>query len=203
MNARDASSFDLRFARGLSKVLSGETKETPSAKFTRFSAARFVTDPPAPLSAPMPALVPLETKFPSASAMIAVAEVAPTVEVEPKVFDDWDAVVDWSLEYTQAESAFLADFQGFLISSTGSWDFDDLEAIGIQLQSTADRANQMEGAGYAKTISLEFHEYFVVGLNFPAPEGGFFTLGIIGSKWVPFEKVDIIAREVRRNLSSL
>lgn len=199
MNVRDASSFDLKFARGLSKVLSGETSDAPAAQFTRFSASRFVTD-----AAPVPSTPPasVELKFPAASAIIAAAEPKPEF-VEPKSFDDWDAVVDWSLEFAQAESAFLADFQGFLISSSGSWDFDDLEAIGIQLQSTADRANQMEGAGHAKTLSLEFDEYFVVGLNFPAPEGGYFTLGIIGSKWVPFEKIDVIAREVRRNLSKL
>ncbi len=151
-------------ARDLSRGLRGE-RVVPAAavlreeRYVKFSASRFwaggVAMPPPPAR---------DAEIP----------------VHPGGFSDWDTLLTWCLNTSEASTVFVMDWQGFLIETAGSWSYEEVEAAGTQLMVTLEQADRMEPGGRAAHhIEVGFEAFTIVGLRVPPSSKESITLGVV------------------------
>jgi hypothetical protein len=113
------------------------------------------------------------------------------IEINAEGFSEWEALLGWCLDVSQAKTIFVMDSQGFLIDTQGSWSYEDVEAVGTQLMVTLEQADRMElGGRRALHVAARFEAFDIVGVRVPPGSKDAITLGMVSSE--PFNP-DVIA----------
>ncbi|MFQ5587365.1 MAG: hypothetical protein ACE5F7_00870 [Nitrospiria bacterium] len=152
---RNAHSFDLVYARAVThRLRQHSAEETPCPQsdepdYIRFSSAPFFQAS----AAVKPERVPAVPDF----------EMGEHRSFGPEA---WEKLLDWSLDLTGADTAFLMDDTGLTVASKGELSGDAAEAVGSRLMLAFEQGDQMAIAGQqTRSISFELDTLWVTGLS--------------------------------------
>lgn len=167
MKDRDVSSSDIECAREISRRLSafGAKTDSPAdapaavTEYVRFSNAPSRTERNAK------ATVTVLEKEPPAN--------APEIEPFPPLPRDtgsWEALLAWTADRFEAESAFIVDNQGFVIANRGKIPSDGFEALGAEVYLAFEQLERLDPlAGRLLWLDLEFTRRRISALRAKVP----------------------------------
>jgi hypothetical protein len=119
-------------------------------------------------------------------------------------FRDWTALLEWCNQAYVAEACLVVEPSGFVIASSGEWEFPRLEALGPQLLELARRARRLDETLDLRFVSVHLGPLWVTGL-FSVREGlaGEFAIGFVGQQPMSEESCALIAAQFAHNLTLL
>jgi len=175
MKDHGASFSDIERAREISRRITG----TPQ------------TQPAGPSEPGAQAYVPFSLSFGVGSAPVVSTPAAPTkvadaaamvqpVDYESISFESWESLLHWCREELDAESAFVVDPQGFVISLDGRLAEDGFEGIGAELSYSMEHLARITAApGPLKWADFEFQGLRVLAVRVVVSEGAMMVFGFI------------------------
>lgn len=168
------SSSDLETARAISERLRSPEGNTgpvgTTSGYVRFRAA--VTGAQLATVAAAPAPAPGEPELPP----------APRAEDLPAFgAGGFEALLEWCLGATGAESAFIVDEHGLPVADRGTLQARELEEFGARLAVIFDQASRLR-AGTPGAVTIEFGERRLSGISVDFGANQFLRVGILGPR---------------------
>ncbi|MEW6365450.1 MAG: hypothetical protein AB1714_12560 [Acidobacteriota bacterium] len=200
----------------------------PAARYVQFgmpiSAMALSATHPAAAGAPETAAAPAE-RAPSPAARLAAPAIAepvpappsppPIVEavaavpspppiVEPAGFESLDAMLEWCRCQLDAESAFIVDTQGFVITVGGRAAEDHFEGLGAGLSVTVEHLMGLdEAAGQLKWVDLEYSGRRLVAIRTQVPDHGAMVLGFVAPAAGRVSRLSEVEQVAARHIAAL
>lgn len=109
----------------------------------------------------------------------------------------WDRLLELCATMTKAETAFIMDGFGLLVSCRGPLAGDEFEEIGARLILILEQARQMRSAEPAgEAVAIEMGEKYLSGFQVLFEDGLSLTIGLIGKDSVTRNQRVVIARAI-------
>ena len=210
---------DIERARELSRRLAGPqaaagaaVAAAPIARYVQFGmpiSAMPPSEPSAEAVAPEPVAAPAELvpSHPTRTVAPAVAEpvaAAPAPIVEPAGFESLEGMLEWCRCQLDAESAFVVDTQGFVITVDGRAAEDHFEGLGAGLSVSIERLMELDhAAGQLKWVDLEYSGRRIVAIRTHVPDHGAMVLGFIAPAAGRVSRLSEVEQVAARHIAAL
>lgn len=209
MSGPTVNSSDLEFAKKAADRLKAEQEAArareaaggASSGYTRFAAGSFSAAAAAGVVHKTAPIAPGDLLVEAAAtraASPAVVEPEPAVPAAPSLEDvpafgasGFNTLLDWCLEATQAESAFIVDDRGLPVAERGAFEGEQVRELGARLVAAFDQLQRMQlSDAPAESMLVELGPRRLSGINVDFGAGQFMAVGIVGPR--------VAATEVRR-----
>lgn len=119
-------------------------------------------------------------------------------------FRSWDKLLSWCLSLSQAESVFVVDSQGFVITSWGKISKDGFEGMGAELRLAVEQLELIDPeAGSVRWIDLEFNKSKLMVFRMFPEDSKDFLFGFVTYKIPSSEDKLLLDKVISRNSSNL
>ncbi len=172
-NANFSESPDLKQAAALSRRLrpdehtgqSGGEAESAPATYTGFRATG----------------VKYGSRLAESGTDIAPGLVEPDLHAGDYGPDSWESLLRWTLQLTNAHSAFLIDGQGLVVTAVGELGAEEAEAVGARLLGALSQAAHLpENGAPLPTVCIGLNGSWLNGFSVPTADDTTLTLGAYG-----------------------
>jgi hypothetical protein len=213
MKDHTVSSFDIEVSRRLSRRLAGLPEgaapppQPAAGRYTRFSVEHVVPPPrsgPEPPPPPAPEVPAAAPPAPPPAEQRDEKLLGEVFNVDPEGLDSWEKVLAWTRSVGRADTLFVVDPEGFVLSHRGAEPTGGFEDMGAELSVIMDRLNDSEEVGgRLRWLSIEYDSRWLSTFAARAKSGGSYIIACIGEQPLFSRAREAVAQQVRNSLKHL